>query len=307
MKCCHTFCRWVVLLQAPLQQSMFIPLLSLIFPHLLSFPTFPTLNAPLYFLLSHPHSFIFSHLLIPSCHCFTGKSHETGGAAPVPGDAAAFGAHEGKARQWQLAHHIRGRLYMCVCVCTRVFLRVCELHTWVYNNKSPAACQPQGSSCSGPQIRGLQYTGCHYRVERWMDGCTDGSADHSPCCLILNSITINMNINYVNLKGYIASSLGSNGSPSGVGLAEYFKISASACWEFLTWTRFTNLYSFEYMIRKLRHQKGGWAGNLSLPQKDTARAKNRVRSNHFSMSWEHQKTWQSCLIRTLLPLSPSIM
>lgn len=145
------------------------------------------------------------------------------------------------------------------------------------------------------------------KMDGWMDRCRDGSADHSAGCLILNYITINMNTNYVNLKGYIASGLGSNGSPSGVGLAEYFTISASACWEFLTWTRFATLYSFEYTIRKLQHQKGGWAGNLSLPQKDTARAKNRVRSNHFSMSWEHQKTWQSCLIRTLSPFPPSIM
>lgn len=38
-----------------------------------------------------------------------------------------------------------------------------------------------------------------------------------------------MNINSLNLKVYIASGLGSNGSPSGVGFAEYFTISASAC------------------------------------------------------------------------------
>lgn len=250
------------------------------------------------FLLSHPHPFILSHFLILYWKSPTRLTVR----------------HRYQAMQRRLGH-MRGRhgsgswpttledVCICVFVCARVFLRVCELHTWVYNNKSPAACQPQGSSCSGPQIRGLQYTGCHYRVERWMDGCTDGSADHSPCCLILNYITINMNINYVNLKGYITSGFGSNGSPSGVGLVEYFTISASACWEFLSWTQFANLYSFEYTIRKLQHQKGGWAGNLSLPQKDTARA----RSNHFSMSWEHQKTWQSCLIRTLLPFSPSIM
>lgn len=101
LKHCQTFCRWVVLLSVPLQQPTFIPLLSRL----------------------SPPPFIFSHIWIPSCHCFTGKSHETGGAA-VPADTPVFGAHEGKALQWQLAHHIRGRLYMCVCVCTHVFLRV---------------------------------------------------------------------------------------------------------------------------------------------------------------------------------------
>lgn len=58
-----------------------------------------------------------------------------------------------------------------------------------------------------------------------MDGwhrCMHGSADHSLCCLILNYITVNVNINSINLKGYMASGLESNARTSGVDLAKCF-------------------------------------------------------------------------------------
>lgn len=135
------------------------------------------------------HRYIFFFLILIPLSSPISSSRRVAALLESPTRLAV--RHWYQAMQRRLGH-MRGRhgsgswpttledVCICVFVCARVCscLCVCELHTWVYNNKSPAACQPQGSSCSGPQIRGLQYTGCHYRVERWMDAWMDQLTIH---------------------------------------------------------------------------------------------------------------------------------
>ncbi len=115
----------------------------------------------------HSHPTAFTSLYLPPSLDPTALSHFSTGKSPE----FCSGTRSCSSSVWVTL--VRGRhatgswpttledFGVCTCVCAFVCVLACVwVHACVYNNKSPAACQPQGSSCSGPQIRGLHCTGC---------------------------------------------------------------------------------------------------------------------------------------------------
>lgn len=120
LKYCHTFCRWVVLLHVPLQQCL--PL---------SVYTSAVSYTPTSSFISRPsplkmHHYIFFFLVVFPLSSPLSWSRRVTSLLESPTRMAVQHRYQamqrrlGHMRGRQLAYHIRGRLYMCVCVHTCV-------------------------------------------------------------------------------------------------------------------------------------------------------------------------------------------
>lgn len=143
------------------------------------------LKCTIIFSSSLAHPFVSSHDGKPQrdwrCRTGTGQCFAVWGTSYIG---------ERKAREWQLAHHIRGCLYMCVHTHTRAIL--CA-HTII------RALQPVSHKAAAAQAHRLEACNPLDAISEWKDGWMD-QLTIRPCCLILNYITINMDIKYLNHK-----------------------------------------------------------------------------------------------------------